>query len=81
MARNFSIQFFNVKGDGQLGEALGSEGFQQLDGRLGVASAVQEAFSRAYQLRRVQDYRAFVIMAGNRPVTGQVAIPRHMYPY
>jgi hypothetical protein len=75
--RRLWIQFFNRKLDGKLGEALGSEGLQRLDGRLGVRSATQEAYSRAYNLRKVQDYEAFQIMSGSsprdlRPVTGVV---------
>lgn len=72
--RNHWIQFFNRKGDGKLGPALGSDGLHRLDARLGKVSAIQEAHSRAYQLRKVQTYEAFQIMRGPtiqdlRPIT------------
>lgn len=71
------VQFYNRKLDGKLGEALGSEGRQRLDGRLGVHSAVQEAFTRAYNLRNVQRYEAFAILKGGKPVTQAVTLPRY----
>lgn len=65
MTRRHWIQFYHLR-DGSYHEALGTDGLQPLDGRLGYASAVQEAYARAYNLRKIKSYDAFSILRGVR---------------
>lgn len=58
------IEFYNAKLDGKLGPAMGSEGFQPIDGRYGIERAISEARKRALKLRNVQSYRGFKIVRG-----------------
>lgn len=65
MPRRLWIQYYNLC-NGRYVEAIGTDGLQPLDGRLGYKSAVQEAYSRAYQLRKLKRYAAFSILRGSR---------------
>lgn len=72
------IYFYNRQLDGTLGEGLGTDACHRLDGRLGLGSAIQEGYDRAYNLRKVQRYEAFKVMTGPypsklRPVTGLIS--------
>ena len=56
----YYIQFYENKT-----EAISSDGYCPLDGRLSIANMAHEARIQMYRLRRVQSYNGFKIMRGN----------------
>lgn len=76
------IEFYKSH-NGQIMEALGSDGFQRVDGRFSITRAINEGHKRAYNLRNVQrSYIGFKICRGDmpsrcQPVTGLIPLREH----
>ena len=56
------IQYFEVKLDGSIDEALGSDGYSPLDGRLGIYSMIDEAEKSS---RNFCNYEMYEIRRGD----------------
>ena len=60
------IEYYKTH-DGKIMPALGSEGFQPVDGRFGLARCHEEARDRARRLANVQKYTHYRIRQGRMP--------------
>jgi len=65
-----------------LEEGLGSDSVFWLDGRKSLSNNLDEAFIRAYQLRKVEQFKAFKIMqtpsnrfSDGKPITELIYLP------
>jgi hypothetical protein len=67
MTGRYWIEYHNRKLDNSTGPALGSDGFQPLDGRYGLATAHRIAKERAEALNK--GYTGYRIMAGAKAST------------
>ena len=58
-------QFYNWHLDGKLHTATGTDQICWIDGRYGLAKAIESAKQYAYRLQNVREFAGFTIQRGN----------------
>ena len=66
-------RFYNTRG-GEFVQALGSDSYCPIDGRLSVPSAIMVAARQVRRLKAVQSYTALQVFRNDRPVTGVIPV-------
>ena len=64
----YHVQFLqeSITCENEVVEALGSDGVFILDGRNSLATMIQDAADRMYQLRNIHKYVGYIIKKGER---------------
>ena len=67
----YYIQFYTRLLNGEIDEAIASDGVMPLDGRLSLDNMINAGFEQAYSLRNVQRHCGFKVMIGSSFLTGK----------
>jgi len=70
----YFAQFLYYDGNGKYSEALGSDGFLRLDGRLSLDNMIAKCHAQMTRLRKVASFAGFIIYHGDLKVTNNKII-------